>query len=83
MKKYFVLIFIFFNYSVFSQTDSLNNRNHFPIKISKPSIKNINSYLNFEKKLILKSYNEQKFNAEPRLKKICNFCEYKNVCEKQ
>ncbi|MDC0253947.1 PD-(D/E)XK nuclease family protein [Bacteriovoracales bacterium] len=44
---------------------------------------NINSYLNFEKKLILKSYNEKKFNAKPRLKKICNFCEYKNVCEKQ
>ena len=43
----------------------------------------VDSFLNFEKTLMSEACTEQDFFASPRSKKICNYCDYKNVCDKK
>ena len=39
-------------------------------------------FINFEKELMTKACSEIDFFASPRVKKICSYCDYKNVCDK-
>jgi hypothetical protein len=43
----------------------------------------IDSYLKVEDNLFNEAHNDRRFLAKPRVKKVCNFCEFNNVCEKK
>ncbi len=42
----------------------------------------VDSFLDFQKKLMNEACIEQDFFASPRTKKVCSYCDYKNVCDK-
>ncbi|MEC7182851.1 MAG: PD-(D/E)XK nuclease family protein [Bdellovibrionota bacterium] len=42
----------------------------------------VDSFLTFERLLIHEAFSEKEFFATPRSKKICNYCDYKNICDK-
>jgi hypothetical protein len=43
----------------------------------------IGSYLKVEDNLFNEAHSDRRFLAKPRVKKVCNFCEFNNVCEKK
>ena len=42
----------------------------------------VDSFLSFEKNLMSEASAEENFFASPRSKKVCNYCDYKNICDK-